>query len=82
VTERLYWRLQRWHAQSHFIGCLFGGGRRSIKSAFAVAENVRLRVGGVMGSAGEKGDGGTASREDRNGAAVTLIFAGIFPEIM
>jgi hypothetical protein len=35
-----------------------------------------------MVSTGEKGDGGTASREDGNGAAVVLIFVGIFPEIV
>jgi hypothetical protein len=43
-----------------------------------VAEYVRVRAGGVMVSTGEKGDGGTARREDRNGTAVVLIFAGIF----
>jgi hypothetical protein len=47
---------------------------------FAVAEYVRLRGAGVVVSTGEKGDGGTASREDRNGTAVVLIFAGIFPK--
>jgi hypothetical protein len=31
-----------------------------------------------MESTGEKGDGGAARREDRNGTAVVLIFAGIF----
>jgi hypothetical protein len=36
----------------------------------------------VVVSTGENGDGGTASREDRNGTAVVLIFAGIFPEIV
>jgi hypothetical protein len=34
-----------------------------------------------MVSTREKGDGGTARPEDRNGTAVTLIFAGIFPEV-
>jgi hypothetical protein len=54
----------------------------SSKVAFAVAEYVRSKGVGVMVSTGEKGDGGTASREDRNGTAVVLIFAGIFPEIV
>jgi hypothetical protein len=44
----------------------------------AVAEYVRVRVGGVVVFTGEKGDGGTARREDWNGTAVVLIFAGIF----
>lgn len=43
----------------------------------AVAEYVRLRGAGVMGAAGEKGEGGAARREDLNGTAETLIFAGI-----
>jgi hypothetical protein len=51
-----------------------------MRSTFAVAEYVRLSEGGVMVSTGEKGDGGTARPEDRNGTAVTLILAGIFPE--
>lgn len=33
-----------------------------------------------MVSTGEEGDGGTARPEDRNGTAVTLVFASIFPE--
>jgi hypothetical protein len=49
-----------------------------MRSVLAVAEYVRVRVGGVVESTGEKGDGGTARREDRNGTAVVLIFAGIF----
>jgi hypothetical protein len=49
-----------------------------MRSTFAVAEYVCVRVGGVVVSTGEKGDGGTARREDRNGTAVVLIFAGIF----
>jgi hypothetical protein len=49
-----------------------------MRSTLAVAEYVRVRTGGVVVSTGEKGDGGTARREDRNGTAVVLIFAGIF----
>jgi hypothetical protein len=49
-----------------------------MRSTLAVAEYGRVRVGGVVESTGEKGDGGTASLEDRNGTAVVLIFAGIF----
>jgi hypothetical protein len=44
-----------------------------MRSTLAVVEYVRVVV-----FTGEKGDGGTASREDRNGTAVVLIFAGIF----
>lgn len=43
----------------------------------AVAEYVRFWGAGVTGSAGEKGEGGTARREDRYGTADVLIFAGI-----
>jgi hypothetical protein len=64
------------------MGCLVGGGRRSIRVALAVAEYVRARGAGGVVSTGEKGDGGTASREDRTGTAVVLIFAGIFAEIV
>jgi hypothetical protein len=49
-----------------------------MRSTLTVAEYVRVRAGGVVVSTGEKGDGGTARREDRNGTAVVLIFAGIF----
>jgi hypothetical protein len=49
-----------------------------MRSMFAVAEYVRVKAGGVVVSTGENGDGGTARREDRNGTAVVLIFAGIF----
>jgi hypothetical protein len=64
------------------MGCLVGGGKTSIRVVLAVAEYVRSRGPGVVVSTGENGDGGTASREDRNGTAVVLIFAGIFPEIV
>jgi hypothetical protein len=54
----------------------------SIRVAFTVAEYVRSTGAGIGVSTGENGDGGTASREDRNSTAVVLIFAGIFPEIV
>lgn len=38
---------------------------------------MRFRTGGVRGLRGEKGDGGTASLDDRKGLALTLILVGI-----
>lgn len=38
---------------------------------------MRFKTGGVRGLRGEKGDGGTASLDDRKGLALTLILVGI-----
>lgn len=78
MTPRWYTRLQRWHCHSQRRG--WEGGGDSSRFVFARSTDaVRFGggAGGMIGSLGEKGEGGIARLEDRKGAGLIVRLRGM-----